>query len=124
MTGFIIVFLYTDSTNIERMDNKVVSVKGILSPEYHTILKNSGDLESILGLPINKSDASVKLAEAQLISPGGNVSGKDMINSVLSDVKFKAMNFYKFLAVLQNLSETEEIFPRLHQTFYGRLISR
>ena len=106
------------------MDNKVVSVKGRLSPEYQTILKNSDYLASILGLPINKSDASIKLAEAELISPTGNVAGIDMIHSVLSNVKFKAMNFYKFLAVLRNLSKTEEIFPRLHQTFYGRLISR
>ena len=103
------------------MDNMVMPVKGKHSPEYKTILKNLSDLASVLDLPINNSDAFTMLAEAELIAPSGNVSGKDMIIFVLDNVDFDAMNFYKFLAVLQNLSKTEDIFPNLHREFYSKL---
>ena len=108
------------------MDYKVVPVKeGKLSPEYKTFLKNSGDLASLLSLPVNKSDASIKLVEAELISPDENVAGREiLISSVLKSVEFDAMNFYKLLAVLQHLSKTEKIFPQLHQEFYGRHMNR
>lgn len=106
------------------MDNKVVSVKGKLSPEYKTILKNLHDLGKVLDLPVNKTDASTKLKEYGLISPSGNIPGNEMIESVLSNVEFNAMDFYKFLAVLQTLSRTEKIFVKVHQELYGRLIIR
>ena len=104
------------------MDKKIVSVEGTLSPEYKTILKNLQKLGTVLGLPVNRTDVSILLTQYELISPDGNVSGTDMIKSVLSNVAFKAIDFYKFLAVLRKLNRTEEIFKILHQEFYGRLI--
>ena len=104
------------------MDNKVVSAKGRLSPEYKTITKNFRTLASILELPINNSVAAIELVEAELISSSGITTGKDMVDSVLKYVEFDAMKFYKFLAVLQNLSSTESIFKQLHQVFFGKSI--
>ena len=119
---FIHVLCIVDTPDIQEneMENKVVSAKGRLSPEYKTITKNFGSLASILELPTNNSVAAIELVEAELISSSGITTGKDMVDSVLKYVEFDAMKFYKFLAVLQNLSSTKNIFKKLHQEFFGK----
>ena len=96
-----------------------VSVKGKLSPEHKTITKNIRDLVRVLDLPINSDVATMELVQAELISSMQVTAGKDMVNSVLTSIEFDAMKFYKFLGVLQTLSDAGDTIRKLHQEFYG-----
>ena len=100
-----------------------VPVEGENSPEYMAIRSNYGDLKAVLDS--NKGHASGKLFQADLITtmPSGNISGEDMVISVLQGMKVNAMKFYKLLAVLQSLSNHKDILERIHKAFLRKSIN-
>ena len=101
-----------------------VPVKGVNSPEYLAIQSKYSDLIAVLDEPVNKKCASKKLFEANMITEASpdNTSGESMVSSVLQGIYSKAMNFYKFLAVLQTLSNHKDIVERIHEVFLCKSI--
>ena len=101
-----------------------VPVKDINSPEYLAIQSVYGDLIIVLDDSVNKKRATKKLFEAKMItemSPD-NTSGESMVSSVLQGIRGNAMKFYKFLAVLQTLSNNRDIVEHIHKAFLCKSI--
>ena len=95
-------------------------VEGENSPEYLAVKRNCDILVSLLDNPTNNSGASKRLFEADMIeSASTDISGKDMVNSVLHCIRGNAAKYYRFLAILQtlNLSNNRDILKNLCEIF-------
>ena len=101
-----------------------VPVKDVNSPEYLAIQSKYSDLIAVLDEPVNKKRASEKLFEAKMITEASpdNTSGESMVSSVLQGIRRNAMKFYKFLAVLQTLSNHKDIVEQIHKVFLCKSI--
>ena len=99
------------------MATSMIAFQGQTSPEYRAIIKICGSIGSVLELPTNETSASWELLQVRMINPSHGASGKEMLQSILKCVSFDARDFYKFLSVLQNLSNTVEILKTLRQEF-------
>lgn len=102
------------------MATSIIPHKGKCSPEYLAAKKHYIGLVSVINLSVNECDASWRLFEAGMISPpaAGTISAQDMVKSVLQCVMSDAMNFYKFLAILDSLSRTVNILKDIQQEFF------
>ena len=99
------------------MATSMIALQGQTSPEYRAIKKIYSSIVSVLELPTNETNASGGLLEAGMINTSHNISGQEMVLSILKCVSFDARDFYKFLSVLQNLSNTVEILKNLRREF-------
>ena len=113
------MILYTETVNHkeEKMATSMIAFQGQTSPEYRAIIKMCGSIVSVLELPTNEISASWGLLQVRMINPSHGASGEEMVQSILKCVSFDARDFYKFLFVLQDLSNTVEILKTLHREF-------
>lgn len=91
-------------------------VKGVNSPEYRALQSHYSALVNILDHSVKKHDVSMNLKLTEM--PWKMLtSGRRIIQCVLHSIECDAIKFYNFLAVLQGLSNCEDIMEEIHGEF-------